>query len=964
MKKPRSFARSLLWTLLTFEGVSLLFALGWFFTILERSYRDEYLQHLHANQTRLRLEMRERLSSLTERVRTVSTDNGVRVNLMLGLSHRIDEIIATRYGPRHGMHVFVQEAQSGRIHPVGPGMNRPTLCEGVPMENFFALGARPTPFFCGTRTLLVATVPVKRQDELLGTVLGVYVFQEDGAFRRELETIGAGRIVRPYKAGFVDVCNGTSVEGDFVIPAELMKLPWWDVRGHGGRYVMAPLEDGRVLSVVYPLTVLQRKRAGLVSTLSVIVLVVLAGTLLVARIIIRRVCSPLDLLVREAGQLASAQEPRFIKTCVGYQEIQALAASFNRVLKSFWDLQGRIRQSAQRQVDASERRYRVLVETSPAGILTVDETGVILFANKAVCDITGYGSDELVSVPFLSLLSDVRLGERERLWNEIKSGRVASREFRLSNKAGREIWVELYAGPMMEEDRPARLLCMVDVTARKVTELERERLAIAIEQVPEAVFIADRKWTIQYVNAAFERMFGWKRAEVLGQPLDVLRSDAIDTQVYDQIRQTLSSGRPWKGMIPTRTRQGKSIEGEASATPIFDREGRIVNYVYIQRDVSRERELERQIRQSQKLQAIGTLAGGIAHDFNNILTAIMGNAQLALMYAKGDERVRERMERIFKGCERARDMIRQILTFSRREERAFGPFRLTEVVSEALELLRATLPATVQIQREFQVTEDLIRGDPTQIHQVIMNLGTNAAHALEGRVGVLRVKCREIASTGRGEPPHADLQPGRYVCLSVEDNGVGMDRHVLERVFDPFFTTKPRGQGTGLGLSVVHGIVTGHGGALAIESRPGEGTTVRVYLPLAQEAEEAARERSQAMPVNRMKVLGVDDEELVREMLREMLELEGHEASVVGSAEEVIEAAQGGGCTGLDVLLVDQTMPGMTGVELVKRLREMGVRAPAVICTGNTACLPKSRLEDLGIADVLQKPFTREDLLA
>ncbi|MGO9022661.1 MAG: PAS domain S-box protein [Syntrophobacteraceae bacterium] len=500
---------------------------------------------------------------------------------------------------------------------------------------------------------------------------------------------------------------------------------------------------------------------------------------------------------------------------------------------------------------------------------------------------------------------------------------------------------------------------IVDISGQKRAEAERTRLVTAVEQCAEGVVIADINFVIHYVNPAFERQSGYDRAEILGQRMGILKSDRQDRLFYGDIRETLLKGEVWSGRLSNRKKDGSSYEAEATASPVRDASGNIINFVAIHRDITNEVKLERELRQAQKMEAIGTLAGGIAHDFNNILTAIIGYTEISRYKLPEGSPLCQTLDQVLKAGKRAKDLVKQILTFSRKSEQERGPVSVAPIVEEALELLRSSLPSTIEFRKriEFKPEEGVILSEPSQIHQVLMNLCANAAHAMRRRGGVLSVNVSGLEIDRFITSPPCGLKQGRYVLIAVSDTGQGMDAAVMERIFDPYFTTKQLGEGTGMGLATVQGIVKSHGGAVSVYSEPGKGTSFKVYLPMvAESVTPGEAEVADSIGFGSERILFVDDEKALTELGKEMLESMGYKVTSRTGSPEALETF----CSapnGFDLVITDMTMPVITGVELSRKCKALRPDIPIILCTGFSDTLIGTEPEELGICEVLLKPY-------
>ena len=530
----------------------------------------------------------------------------------------------------------------------------------------------------------------------------------------------------------------------------------------------------------------------------------------------------------------------------------------------------------------------------------------------------------------------------------------------LDDRLGKK-WIALKAYPA--EDLGISVFFR-DITEKKKTDVERFRLATAIEQSAEAIFITDTNWSICYVNPAFERMSGYGRDEIIGRHTRILKSEVHDEAFYRRIRETLKAGKVWSGRITSRKKDGSSYEAEATDSPVRDGSGAIINFVGVSRDITVEMRLEKELRQAQKMEAIGTLAGGIAHDFNNILSIIIGYTEMARMKLPEESPVRENLQRVLDAGSRATGLVRQILTFSRQTEQEKRPVQFAVFVKEALKLMRPLLPTTIEIKEEISITTErtIVLMDPTEIHQVLMNLCTNAAHAMGEKGGILSVRVTELVADTSLVSRNLDLELGAYVCLSVRDTGHGMDAAVQERIFDPYFTTKELGVGTGLGLPVVRGIVKAHHGALTVYSEPGKGTTFNVFLPRVEGGVSTPVPAQDVFPPGTERILFVDDEETLAGLGSQMLEPFGYRVIMKTRSREALETFRADPAA-FDLLITDMTMPVLSGKELAKEIKSLRPDLPIILCTGFSELINEANARKSGIDAFLMKPYTVGDLV-
>lgn len=621
----------------------------------------------------------------------------------------------------------------------------------------------------------------------------------------------------------------------------------------------------------------------------------------------------------------------------------------------------RERSKAEEALQKSEDKYRTIFENSSTGLIFVEEDQIISVCNKEFEKLTGYSKEEVEGkMKWTCLVAEKDVLERMVEYHRIRrvdpNAAPQAYEFKLIDRAGR-IKDMLITVAMIPGKRQS-LAAISDISELKQAEGELARLATAIEQSPEAIFIADTEFAIRYVNPAFERLSGYGREEILGKHASILDGNG-DSISCGQVRRELQNGKIWSGRLSNRKKDDTYFEAEVTASPVKDKYGVIINYVGIHRDITHEVHLERELRQAQKMEAIGTLAGGIAHDFNNILTSILGYSEMAKLQMANDRCLVEHyLDQVLKSGNRAAELVRQILTFSRRNEHEMRVVQIVTIVSEVLNLLRSSLPSTIEICREVQISpeQSTVFADATQIHQVVMNLGTNAAHAMRENGGVLTIGIKTIEVGDFSPIASADLKPGTYVLLTIKDTGHGMDTKVLERIFDPYFTTKGPGEGSGIGLAVVQGIVKGHGGTITVKSKPGKGAVFRVFLPQVDSPLQPEIEKEDFSLSGNEHILFVDDEPGLVKLGTKALEAFGYRVTgKVGSVEawEVFQATP----ELFDLVITDMTMPGLTGIDLAARVKGLRADLPVILCTGFSEIVKGKLPEELGANEILAKPY-------
>lgn len=609
-------------------------------------------------------------------------------------------------------------------------------------------------------------------------------------------------------------------------------------------------------------------------------------------------------------------------------------------------------------------KYYLLLKAVDEAILIVDSVnGIILEANDISIDLFGVDLTDIIGVNHGFFFHPDDRMQYEKFFNDKlrESYLDSSLNTFVLKQNSIKIPVKIEINTAIVGKRRVAQVILYNMSNRFKMEEGRRLLATAVDQAAESVIITDIFGNIQYVNPAFENVSGYSYTEVLGKNPRILQSGEAPNYQYKLMWQEISQGKVWRGVFTNKKKNGAIYTEEATITPVKDNNGQIINYVAVKRDITQHLILENQIRQSQKMQAIGALAGGVAHDFNNILTAILGYAELSQARCPPDSLLHKNMEEIVRAADRAAQLVDQILKFSRQGEKSIASLKISLIVKEVLKLLRASLPANIELVSEI-LQDAYVKADPTQIHQIVMNLCTNAYQALEGRGGVIHIRLYTKDLSPKEGVEAGNLQHGTYVCLQVQDNGVGIAQEYLQRIFDPYFTTKKINEGTGLGLSVVHGIVNDHGGAVSVESTPGTGSCFTVFLPQAEkESANEVGKRQLLNPHNEGRILVVDDEQPIVFFLVQVLEHLGYTVDSCLSSETAYQTflAQKGA---YNLVITDMGMPGMTGLELADELKKIRPEVPIMICTGFSEQVTGDNYQQMGLAGFVAKPFSAEQL--
>jgi PAS domain S-box-containing protein len=632
----------------------------------------------------------------------------------------------------------------------------------------------------------------------------------------------------------------------------------------------------------------------------------------------------------------------------------------NTALQSCLEAQ-RSQVSALRQ---SEERHRMLAQALRSAsecISITDIAGRLVYVNNAFLQTYGYREHELIG----QYIDVVRSGRSSaEVVDGILPATIAggwSGELSNRTKEGREFPVFLTTSAVYDEDgqRIALVGIARDITERKRVEETYLRLVTAIEQAAETIVITDPAGAILYANPAFEKTSGFTCAEALGRNPRILKSGKQGADFYRNMWVMLAAGQVWSGHFINKRKDGTLYQEEATISPVRDATGKIINYVAVKRDVTRELALEEQYRQAQKMESIGRLAGGIAHDFNNLLTVINGYSKMILAELRTDNPLRDQLEEIEKAGECAAGLTRQLLAFSRKQILQPCVLDLNGLVRDMQGMLERLMGEDVEVRYAFHPEDVTVHADRHQLEQVIMNLAVNARDAMPDG-GQLLIETALVDESRVSSSPEA--RPGRYAMLAVSDTGTGMDEATERRIFEPFFTTKPIGQGTGLGLAMVQGIVAQSGGYINVYSEPGQGTAFKIYLPALAGAKVPAEQAAVISALQGWEtILVVEDQVEVRNFAVAALQEYGYRVMQAPGAVEVQRICELEG-ERIHLVLTDVVMPHMSGRELTARLVAMRPEIKVLYMSGYTdnVVVHRGVLEEG--ANFIQKPFSAEEL--
>lgn len=634
------------------------------------------------------------------------------------------------------------------------------------------------------------------------------------------------------------------------------------------------------------------------------------------------------------------------------------------------------RKRVEESLQAAVAYNRSLLEASLDPLVTISTEGRITDVNAATERVIGYSRDELIGTDFADYFTDSPMA-KDGYRKAFRDGSVKDYALDIRHRDGHSTPVMYNASVYTDHlGKVAGLFAAArDITERKQSEdalrEAHEFLENLLDCANAPIIVWDDQFKITRFNRAFERITGRSSSEVLGLGLDFIFPPEKRAELLEYIQHS-SDGEPWKTVeIPIQHQDGSVRILLWNSSTLYGADGKTVVAAIAQghditerrRAREEQRKTEAKLAQFQKMEAIGALARGIAHDFKNILGIIMGYTELGKTQLPEDGKAGHYAEEVLKACRRAKDLINQILSFSRPEDEKLEGLALDirPIIKEIVKFLKSTLPSTIEIHQNISSEDGMVHAHPTQIYQVLMNLCTNAAQAMEDTCGILEVSLTDEDLCRETTPPHSGFKPGPYVRLSVADTGCGMDSPTLERIFDPYFTTKGKDKGTGLGLSVVHGIVTSLEGVITVHSEMGKGTTFHLYLPRIDGSSRTMEEPDPPTPGGTERILIVDDEALFADAWQKNLERLGYKVVIRTSCLEALELFRIHP-EYFDLVITDYVMPHMTGVDLAERMMSLRPDIPLILCTGWSDRIIQEKTKQSGFRAFMQKPLGLHDV--
>ncbi len=671
-------------------------------------------------------------------------------------------------------------------------------------------------------------------------------------------------------------------------------------------------------------------------------------------------CFPIRLAGKTVGAMSLSHSSPGFFTLESEKTMELVADRAGRLLTGHM-LRERLRDA--------EQHYRLLMRDAADAILVFGIKGDVVSANPAVEAITGVAVDDLIAgtTTWDSGVHEEDLPKfneyRERI---LTSEETVAVDYRYRDASDAIHYLEERGSTMRDAKGNCTGIISVirDETERKLADREHRRLATAIEQAAESIVITNTDGLIEYVNPAFERITGYTRDEAIGQNSRILKSGRQERSVYESLWETIMRGDVWTGRLVNKKKDGTHYTEDLVISPVRDEVGTITHFVAVKRDVTQEVNLENQLQQAHKMEAVGQLAGGVAHDFNNLLQAISGYAQLAMSYIDTGSESQRFLKEVLDASERAGGLTRQLLAFSRREALQPKDINLNTVITDMTTMLRRIIGEHIDLQLESASDLKTVCADAGQIGQVIINLCVNARDAMPGG-GKIVIETRNMRVDSAFTRLHRWAREGeQYVLVSVSDTGQGMPQHIQARIFDPFYTTKDVGKGSGMGLAIVYGIIKQHDGMITVYSEEEKGTVFRVYLPAVDRlpAEDDKARDADAPRGRGETVLVAEDDNSVRNLATHILTMAGYQVLIARNGEEAISVFDNHS-DGIDLAVLDVVMPKRSGRDVYDHIRARFPDLPIVFSSGYSLSVLDNKFIEKSNAHTIEKPYSQKALL-
>ena len=618
--------------------------------------------------------------------------------------------------------------------------------------------------------------------------------------------------------------------------------------------------------------------------------------------------------------------------------------------------------------EQTKKIYTNIINSVADGIVIRNRQGMVEGTNKALCGLFGYTKKEMIGMDTSQVVPKENLHDFNDYFIQLKKNKKAILETVAIKKDGTSFPISLHGVIFDYNGNRSILEIISDISARKLIEEEivkaKEEWEITFDAVQEIVTLQDTQMRIIKSNIAASKALKTDPKDLVGKLCFEVFQGRISPCTGCPVNATIKSGKAFTSEVYHHNRGKTMLE---SAYPVFDNSGKITGVVHTSKDISLQKKMKQRMRQAQKMESIGTLAGGIAHDFNNILFPIIGYTEMTMELLEKDSFANKNLQKILKASNRAKEMVNQILSFSRHSESVRKPVKIQPVLKEAMALIRSFIPSTIKISSNIDMACGYVNVDTTEIHQVIINLFTNAYYAMKNKGGEIEVNLSEIIIDN--DKKIDDVPFGQYLRLTVKDTGHGMTDEIKEKIFEPYFTSKGPGEGTGMGLSFVHGIITDYDGHIEVESQPDKGSTFTIYIPLVEygvikgEINGTNNGSITRMQSNVEHILLIDDEEQVLETIAAMLEKFGYNVTAYTISRNALSAFRHNPDK-YDLVITDQTMPNMTGEALCRELLKIRPDIPVILCTGFSETFTRNKAVKTGIREYLKKPVQMNEMAA